>query len=176
MQRSISVVFLLGAFLAGCAASTRVNAPDVPATLQVPPKARLTQQLHGAGVQIYRCHADDAQRFSWQLVAPDADLSDHAGHKVGKHYAGPTWEASDGSRVVGEVMARDNGPDASAVPWLLLKAKATSGTGIFTQVSFIQRVRTIGGTAPAVGCTAASAESEVRVAYSAEYWFYIAKS
>jgi Protein of unknown function (DUF3455) len=172
----IAQVSLTG-LLAGCAGSAAVKTTDVPASLQVPSTARLTQQLHGAGVQIYRCRADkdDAARYTWQLKEPAADLTDHARHKIGTHYAGPTWEALDGSRVVGEVAARADSPDPSAIAWLLLTAKSTSGNGIFQNVRYIQRVRTIGGTAPVAGCTAALAETELRVAYSAEYWFYVAK-
>jgi len=49
-----------------------------------------------------------------------------AGNKIAKHYAGTTWESNDGSKVVGEVKAKDNGPDPNAIPWLLLSAKSTS--------------------------------------------------
>jgi hypothetical protein len=160
--------------LAGCAVSPAVKTDDIPAPLRVSTKAVLTQQAHAAGVQIYRCRADkdDAARFEWLLKEPEADLFDHAGNKIGKHYAGPSWEAKDGSKVTGEVVARANSPDPNAVAWLLLSAKSTSGNGIFRDVRFIQRLRTVGGNAPSDGCNQASAGREVRVQYSAEYWFY----
>ena len=161
--------------LAACTAAP-IDTRDIPAPLQVPPTAALTQQLHAVGVQIYRCTADksDPARFAWQLRAPEASLFDHSGVEIGKHYAGPTWEARDGSKVVGEVAARAS-PDPSAVAWLLLNAKSTSGSGIFASVRFVQRLRTAGGNAPPDGCSPASADSEVRVPYSAEYWFYAEK-
>jgi hypothetical protein len=160
--------------LAGCAASPWMNAGDIPPPLRVPTNAALTLQVHAAGVQIYRCRAakDDAARVEWVLREPEADLSDRAGNKIGKHYAGPTWEATDGSKVTGEVAARANSPDPDAVAWLLLSAKSTSGNGVLGRVRFIQRLRTVGGNAPSDGCNQASAGGEVRVAYSAEYWFY----
>ena len=89
--------------------------------------------------------------------------------KIGKHYAGPTWESNDGSKVVGEVKANDDGPDATAIPWLLLSAKATSGQGVFSPVKSIQRLYTSGGKAPAAGCDAAHTGQEARVAYKARY-------
>ena len=58
--------------------------------------------------------------YEWIFRAPDATLTDWSGRALGKHYAGPTWEAADGSRVLGEVRARDPGPDPKAIPWLLL--------------------------------------------------------
>ncbi len=163
--------------LAGGAASSAVKTDDIPAPLRVPTNSVLTLRAHAAGVQIYQCRADkdDAARIAWFLKEPEADLFDHSGNKIGKHYAGPTWEATNGSKVTGEVVARANSPDPNAVAWLLLSAKSTSGNGVFGRVRFIQRLRTVGGNAPSDGCNQASAGAEVRVAYSAEYWFYADK-
>jgi len=163
--------------LAACTASRAITPNDIPAPLRVSPSEVLTLRAHAAGVQIYRCTADknDAARFAWQLKAPEADLVDHSGNRIGKHYAGPTWEARDGSKVVGEVAARADSPDPNAVAWLLLNAKSTSGSGVFASVRFVQRLRTVGGNAPPEGCNQAAAGTEVRVPYSAEYWFYADK-
>lgn len=168
---------LLG-LLTGCASSPGMNADDIPAPLRVSTNSALTLRAHAAGVQIYRCSAgkDDAAHFEWLLKEPEADLFDRSGKKIGNHYAGPTWEALDGSKVMGAVVARANSPDPHAVAWLLLSAKSTSGNGIFTRVRFIQRLRTVGGSAPSDGCDETSLGREVRVAYSAEYWFYADKA
>jgi hypothetical protein len=175
--RAILVQVPLIGLLAGCAASSSMKTDDIPAALQVPTNAVVALRAHGAGVQIYRCRAgkDDAARVEWQLKEPEADLFDH-GNKIGRHYAGPTWEATDGSKVTGEVVARADSPDPNAVAWLLLSAKSTSGNGLFGHVRFVQRLRTVGGNAPSVGCNQASVDSELRVSYSAEYWFYIDKT
>jgi len=128
-------------------------------------------------VQIYDCkpNKDDPARFEWVFRAPEAELFDAAGKNIGKHYAGPTWESNDGSKVVGEVKARDNSPDPNAIPWLLLSAKSTSGNGVFSQTQSIQRVHTAGGNAPAAGCSQAQAGKELRVPYKAMYYFYRAR-
>ncbi len=94
---------------------------------------------------------------------------------MAKHYAGPTWEALDGSTVVGERVAKADAPDPAAIPWLVLRAKPTSGSGTFGAITTIQRLHTVGGTAPASGCGAAQAGREARVAYSADYLFYAAR-
>lgn len=166
-------IALLGV-LAVCASWPAAGAGDLPASLQVPANAVLTQKMHAVGVQIYGCSAskDAERRFEWVLKGPEAELSDPAGHKIAKHYAGPTWEAKDGSKVTGEVTAHADSPDPHAVAWLLLSAKSVSGTGIFGAVRFIQRLHTVGGKAPAEGCNQAAEGREVRVPYSAEYWFY----
>jgi hypothetical protein len=152
-------------------------ATSAPAALKAPAGQVLAISARGAGVQIYTCTADkdDPTRFSWTLKAPEATLRDKSGKLLGKHYAGPTWEATDGSKVVGDVAAKDAGPDASAIPWLLLRAKSTSGTGIFSAVASIQRLRTVGGKAPANGCDQGQSGKEARVPYSAEYLFYTAR-
>jgi hypothetical protein len=173
---SIMVHVSIIGLLAGCAASPRVP-DDIPTPLRVSTNAVLALRAHAAGVQIYRCSAgkDDAARFEWLLKAPEADLFDHSGKKIGNHYAGPTWEAKDGSKMTGAVVARANSPEPNAIAWLLLSAKSTSGNGIFTGVRFIQRLHTVGGNAPSDGCDQASAGKEVRVSYSAEYLFYVDK-
>jgi hypothetical protein len=167
----------LCAAAAGCAASGAVNPNDVPAPLSAPDGQILTQQLHATGVQIYRCQPakGDPAQFEWSLKQPEATLFTKAGSTIGKHYAGPTWEASDGSKVMGEVIARANSPAPNAIPWLLLNAKSTSGTGIFSAVRSIQRLHTAGGAAPADGCSQTQAGQELRVSYSADYWFYTAR-
>ena len=163
--------------LAGCSMTRGLPNPAVPESLKVPDTQTLLLESQATGVQIYVCQAnkDDPAKFEWTLKAPEAELFDGSGRQTGKHYAGPTWEANDGSKVIGEVKARDPGPDPQAIPWLLLGAKSTSGNGVFSNVQSIQRVRTVGGKAPADGCSQAQAGQETRVNYKATYYFYIAK-
>jgi hypothetical protein len=178
-QREVTAIakVSLVALLASCAISNAGTIPAVPETLKVPDTQVLTLETKAAGVQIYECKAskDDPMRFEWVFKAPEAELFDSAGKRVGRHYAGPTWESNDGSKVVGEVKARDNGPDPNSIPWLLLSAKSTSGNGVFSQTQSIQRVHTVGGKAPAEGCNQAQAGKEMRVPYKALYYFYIAR-
>ena len=167
----------LSAAVVGCLGAAPQRPDDIPAPLNVANDQTLTQQLHATGVQIYRCEAakGDPAQFEWSFKQPEATLATQTGRNVGKHYGGPTWEANDGSKVTGEVIARANGPAPGAIPWLLLTAKTTSGTGMFGAVKSIQRLHTVGGVAPAGGCSQASAGQELRIAYSADYLFYAAK-
>jgi hypothetical protein len=167
---------LLLALSCGCAHERTTAASVLPDALKVPDTQVLALAARGAGVQIYRCEAagaDDAA-FAWTLKAPEATLHYEAGKDLGRHYAGPTWEANDGSKVVGEVVAHAAGTDPTAIPWLLLRAKQTEGTGVFGRVVSIQRLHTVGGRAPTTGCNKAYAGTEARVAYSADYYFYVA--
>ncbi len=155
----------------GPAAAPSVQVPDA---LKVAPDRKLALEAHAKGVQIYQCKAksDDPAKYEWALKAPEAELTGAGGAPVGKHYAGPTWESTDGSKVVGQVKARDPGPDASAIPWLLLEAKSTSGDGVLGRITAIQRVDTVGGKAPADGCSREAEGKEARVSYKARYLFY----
>lgn len=74
--------------------------------------------------------------------------------------------------MVGAKVEQAPAPAPGAVPWLLLRATSTSGSGLFSAVTFIQRVDTQGGTAPASGCDASHVGAEARASYSADYYFY----
>jgi len=160
-------------------ATTAVPAAlTVPAALAVPAGQVLVLAARGIGEQIYECAAakDGAASSTWTLKAPQAQLRDAAGNALGKHYAGPTWESNDGSKVIGEVVSKSEAPDADAIPWLLLRAKSTSGSGRFSSITSIQRVHTLGGKAPATPCDGAPSGKEARVPYAADYLFYAAPS
>lgn len=166
-----------GVLFVADAAADSGTASAVPESLKAPANEVPSLETQATGVQIYECSASkaDPARFEWAFKAPEADLLDGLGEKIGKHYAGPTWESNDGSRVVGEVKAKDAGPDAGAIPWLLLAAKSTSGKGVFSQTLSVQRLYTVGGKAPADGCDQARAGKEARVPYRARYIFFTAK-
>jgi len=154
--------------------SLLIVAQQVPQQLQPPANEQLLLQVHAKGDQIYTCKADAAQS-SWTLKAPDAQLVDDKGKPFGKHFAGPSWEANDGSRVTGKAVANAPSPDADSIPWLLVNIVAHEGTGVLSRATTIQRLNTKGGKAPATGCDAAHAGQELRVAYSADYLFFSPK-
>ncbi len=178
-QRYVRVIAKVSivALLVGFSTVKAGTMPEVPDALKAPDTQVLSLETQAVGMQIYECKAskDDPTRFEWVFKAPEAELFDSAGKKIGKHYAGPTWESNDGSKVVGEVKAKDNGPDPNAIPWLLLSAKSNSGSGVFSRAQSIQRLYTTGGKAPAEGCDQTQLGKEVRVPYKAKYDFYIAK-
>ena len=141
--------------------------------IQPPPGERLLFQVHAKGDQIYTCKSDAAQ-FTWTLKAPDAQLFDKHGKPFGKHFAGPSWEANDGSRVTGKAVANVL-VDADSIPWLLIKVISHDGNGVLSPATSIQRLNTEGGKAPASGCDASHIGQEVRMQYSADYLFYAPK-
>lgn len=133
-------------------------------------------ELQGRGFQIYACQTVSGDpvsgAFAWRLKAPDASLQDASGREIGRHFAGPSWRAQDGSIVVGEVLVSSPAPQPDAIPWLLLRAKSHAGEGLFASIDYIARTHTQGGLAPVSGCDRAHAGDEARVPYQASYLLF----
>ncbi len=151
---------------------------DVPAALAVPATQEAGLTLTAKGVQIYECRAVPGEegKYEWAFKAPEADLFDAQGRRVGRHYAGPTWELSDGGKVVGKLKARAQAPDRKSIPWLLLDAADKSGPGVLGQTVSIQRIDTVGGREPDEPADAARVGQVRRMDYTATYVFYVSKS
>jgi hypothetical protein len=168
----VEFVALLTAAIAVLSFSTA--AQQIPQQLQPSANEQLLFQVHGKGDQIYVCQ-EGATQFVWGLKAPDAQLFDKDGKLFGKHFAGPSWEANDGSRVTGKAVANVPSPDADSIPWLLVDIMSHDGSGVLSRATTIRRLNTKGGKAPASGCDSVHAGQEVRVPYSADYLFYAPK-
>lgn len=172
------MVLIIAALLSGVAWPGLANpgrdnrAPEVPADLAVPDGNRVSFHVNAIGVQIYVAapSATDPTTLVWTFTAPEAVLFDNDGNVVGIHYGGPTWETESGSKVVGAVVPPRVTVDPSAVQWLLLRAVSTEGPGVLERTTYIQRVNTAGGLAPATPPTQAG--QEARVPYTAEYYFF----
>jgi Protein of unknown function (DUF3455) len=145
-------------------------ATGMPSTL-VPEGETARFTYAAVGVQIYECRLVDGKP-AWAFVAPEADLFDATGRRVGKHYAGPSWESDDGSKIVGSLKARADATRPGAIPHLLITAKAETRAGIFANVTSLQRINTLGGVAPSTACTSADIGKQSRVYYSADYRYF----
>lgn len=106
------------------------------------------------------------------FVAPEADLFDVTGNRLGRHYAGPRWESTDGSMIEGTLKERADAPLANAIPWLLLTVKSVGTEGAFSKVTSIQRVNTVGGVSPKEGCSQTALGTPARINYTADYYFF----
>jgi hypothetical protein len=153
-----------------CASARAQSAQNIPKELQPPANEQLVTQVHAKGDQVYTCK-DGATAFVWTLRMPDAQLFDKDGKVWGKHGAGPSWEASDGSSVKGKAAANAS-PDPDSIPWLLVNVVEHGGQGVLSKVTTIQRINTKGGKAPASGCDAGHAGQDLRVPYQADYLFF----
>jgi Protein of unknown function (DUF3455) len=119
--------FLLVLVVAACASSQPpTSLVKVPDKLKPGANESLAMIVSAKGVQIYECRArkDQVGGYEWAFVAPEADLFDARGNRIGRHYAGPHWEATDSSKILGTVKEHADAPVAEAIPWLLLAAKS----------------------------------------------------
>jgi hypothetical protein len=165
----------LALLAAGCAAP-QYKTIAVPDNLRPATGESLAMIIPAKGVQIYECRASKTGAgYEWAFVAPEAGLMDGNGKLIGRHYAGPHWEAADGSKVQGALQARAEAPAAGSIPWLLLGTKSVGPAGAFSKVTHIQRVNTVGGVAPRNGCSQAAVGTPARVGYTADYYFFTAK-
>jgi hypothetical protein len=174
MSLKLKFAALLAPVIVACA-SVQAPAPiaAVPANLKPGAGQSLAMVVPAKGVQIYECRASKGGAgYEWAFVAPDAELFDASGKKIGRHYAGPHWEAADGSKIVGALKERADATATNAIPWLLLATKSVGPQGSFSNVASIQRVNTAGGVAPKDGCSQAEAGKAARVGYTADYYFF----
>jgi hypothetical protein len=167
------------ALLAACASSPMMSARGfdqamLPAPVQVPPGHRVAMETVGSGEITYECRvqANAPGGHDWVFVGPDARLMDRSGKQVGRYWGPPaTWENMDGSKVTATQVAVAPAM-AGSIPLQLVKANPAIGSGAMTGVSYIQRVATQGGVAPAMPCSAGNAGMKQVVRYQADYIFY----
>lgn len=192
MKQHISRLIAVNAIAIGLFA----QAPVVPANLQVPEGHVLFLKAHASGTQNYVC-VPGANGPAWKFLGPQATLfvpvlwlQGEAGLQLTTHYlsanpmeagtARPTWQSSsDSSTVWGKAAADSTDPRfvaAGAIPWLLVEItgaqRGPMGGGMLSNASYIQRVNTNGGVAPATGCDTATYGQVVLVPYTTDYYFY----
>jgi hypothetical protein len=169
MRQRIQAAALSFATILCIAPAAAAQSPTEP-----PPSQHAILTVTGKGVQIYTSQ-QAAAAPQWVFQAPEATLLNAAGNTVGTHAAGPVWRSNDGSTVKGDLLQKGASPEPGAIPWLLLKASTTTGSGVMTRVEFIRRSDTHGGIAPTTGCDAQHLTAVTRVPYTATYTFYSAK-
>jgi Protein of unknown function (DUF3455) len=149
-------------------------APPVPDTIAVTGPHKPYLVAHAEGVQIYACDSV-AGGYAWRLLAPRAALTGENGKPLGSHYGGPTWEARDGSRVIG-VRDAAVSVDPTAIDWLRLRADSTAAGADgdrLAATTYVQRINTVGGRPPAAGdCDEDTVAEQREIPYSADYVFF----
>jgi uncharacterized protein DUF3455 len=149
---------------ASSAAGAEFRGSGVPAAIRPPAGSRfLGFAAVTSGTQTYTCTGGV---FTGASV-PEAQLVGSVG--AVHHYKGPTWENKrDGSIITATKIGEST--VSGAIPQLLLQVNGHSGkNGIFTKATYIQRLRTTGGTAPTGSC----ADGATKAAkYGAVYVFW----
>jgi hypothetical protein len=136
-RTSLVVLLLSGSFVT---ASAQTPIPDAIAA----PGETVVLTLHAEGAQVYECKAGADGKPAWVFREPIATLL-LDGKTVGRHYAGPNWEHSDGSAVAGKAIGNAPGTTPNDIPWLKLEVTSHRGSGILTGVTTVLRINTHGG-------------------------------
>jgi hypothetical protein len=165
-MKRMTVALAIGGLLLGGAATASATpaAPKAPDAIKVPDGNHALATYSAEGVQIYGCTTG-----AWTLIQPAAVLSRH-GKPVALHSKGPVWTSTVDGSTVGAAAAGSS-PREGAIPELLLKANLNTGDGVFGKVTYVQRLNTRGGVAPAGTCTDGT---QTAVRYTADYAFWVA--
>ena len=178
-----------------------ITPPSVPANIQVPAENKVFMVGHAVGTQNYVC-VPSGGSIKFVLFTPEATLFDEDGEQLTTHYFSPnplepntdprvlsdyviraTWlDSKDSSAVWGMVKPGNSSTDPAfvepgAIPWLLVTKVGVqdgpTGGDRLSATTFIQRVNTHGGLAPATGCaTPEDIGKTAFVPYTTDYYFY----
>ncbi|GAA4022088.1 DUF3455 domain-containing protein [Actimicrobium antarcticum] len=170
---TIAAIAITGLLSACSTMGPMMATPAAPAAVTAPAGNKVAMMAVGAGDLTYECRVKAAMpgTFEWVFAGPNALLLDKNNATVGKYYGGPTWESNDGSKVTGKQLAVAPGT-TGAIPLQLVQAAPAMGSGAMTGVTYIQRLNTVGGVAPADVCNEAAVGSKKLVKYQADYYFY----
>jgi hypothetical protein len=158
---ALALLLLSGASMSAPAAET-----PLPETIAAAGET-IVLTMHAEGAQVYECKAGADGKLAWAFREPIATLLVD-GKTVGRHYAGPNWEHSDGSAVVGKAIGNAPGTTPNDIAWLKLEVVSHRGTGILSGVTTVQRINTKGGKIEGACDKAGTFAS---VPYSADYVF-----
>jgi hypothetical protein len=161
IRTALALLLLSGSLVSAPAAETPL--PDAIAA----PGETIVLTVHGEGAQVYECKAGADGKLAWAFREPIATLLAD-GKTVGRHYAGPNWEHSDGSAVVGKATGNAPGATPNDIPWLKLEVISHRGSGILSVVTTVQRINTKGGKLEGACDNAGAFRS---APYSADYVF-----
>jgi hypothetical protein len=170
----IGAVFGLAAASASAASPATQTMPGDPLDPRTyAPESKLFLAVSAVGVQKYACQSNG----SWLFTDPEATLYDAKHPKaLGTHFLNfatgrPVWQFKDGSSVEAARKASMSG-GAGNIAWLLLEtAVTTSGPDgdRLRGVTWVQRLNTSGGVAPAGACTPGDTAG---VPYTTDYVFW----
>lgn len=194
--KTVMAILILAAGQMAASAQSLIVAPAVPDNLRVPAGHVAYFVGHATGTQNYICTPGDGAP-AWKLFGPQATLfvtfpwlPGDPQQQIATHYLSanpeenglsrPTWQHSlDSSAVWGKALASSTDKEyvaAGAIPWLLVQIVGARRGPMYGSAliptTYIQRVNTAGGVAPAGGCDAQSLGAAVLVPYKTDYYFY----
>ena len=167
-----------------------ITPPAVPDNLTVRDGSKPFAIGHAVGTQQYVC-LPSGGAAKWVLFGPQATVFDDEGEQIMTHFLSPnpaehntpraTWQDSSRTSAVWALKVEESDDprfvEAGAIKWFLLQIVGEQeGAGSNDQLpktTFIQRVNTMGGVAPATECAVTGDVGKTKlVPYTADYVFY----
>ena len=202
IPRLLAAAFILACVGMIARVSAQIKLPTTPAAITAPAGNSAFLMGRAAGTQGYIC-LPTTTGVSWTVnssrpeatlfgqdvqiithfLSPDTNPNEFAPSPL--PVGSPTWQSSlDSSAVWAKALTPSvaagsdaSCPNAGAIPCLLLQAigskEGPTGGKLMAQITFIQRLNTSGGSAPAAGCSAAGDVGKLTlVPYTADYYFF----
>lgn len=179
-RRLHSLALTAGALVlaAGCSAPRPLTEyvtrqPGLPADVRVPAGHQAVLEARGLGELQYECQATSLSpwQYAWLPRDRSIELRDTSNNSITLARSARAWIHRDGSELaVREFVEVDNG--AANLPLQRARVEPSNLPGTLSNISYIQRIRTVGGLPATRNCSAAELGMRVRVPYEADYVFW----
>lgn len=147
--------------------------PTLPADIRVPTGHQAVLEAKGSGELHYECQAIRRAPFQYAWLPSDRsiELKDSANSSIVLSRNARSWVHRDGSALaVREFVEVPNG--VHSLPLQLVQVEPSDLNGVLHNISYIQRIRTVGGVPSLRNCGAAELGMRVSVPYEADYVFW----
>ncbi|MBA3595534.1 MAG: DUF3455 domain-containing protein [Polaromonas sp.] len=181
VSQMVGLLLAAGALtlMAGCSAPRPplseylTQQPALPGDIRVPAGHQAVLEARGIGQLQYECQATNRSpwQYAWLPLDRSIELRDSFNNTITLARSARSWVHRDGSELaVREFVEVDNG--IVNLPLQRARVEPSSLPGTLNNISYIQRVRTLGGLPSIRNCSAAELGMRVRVPYEADYVFW----
>lgn len=147
--------------------------PFLPSDIRVPAGHQAVLEARGVGELQYECQAVNRAPFQYAWLPRDRsiELRDSANNSITLARSARSWTHRDGSELaVREFVEVNNG--GPNLPLQRVRVEPATLPGALNNISYIQRIRTLGGVPSTRNCSAAELGMRVAVPYEADYVFW----
>ena len=177
LSRSLLVIIGSAALLGACGyrpLQPYNNQKDLPEAVRVPDGYQPVLEATSNGRLLYECQAVKRApyEYEWLMRSASVDLTDTYGgtimHKPG---ARASWVHRDGSSVMAREFS-EVGNGSNNLPLQRYNAQSSGVSGTLHNITYVQRLRTVGGWISSTPCTSAQLGMRKTVPYEADYVFW----
>lgn len=175
---ALALAVAAAGLVAGCSAPRPLaeyltQQPTLPSDIRVPAGHQAVLEARGIGQLQYECQATNRSpwQYAWLPRDRSIELRDSANNSITLARSARSWVHRDGSELaVREFVEVDNG--GPNLPLQRARVEPNTQSGSLHNISYIQRIRTLGGLPSTRNCSAAELGMRVSVPYEADYVFW----